>query len=90
MKTQHTKPKVTILFGIQSMVHHQISFLSHNSKQERLVRNQCFQVFFSTLIFQNFTHPQTVFRQDQTLLDQGCPNFDENFFGASVHEKIEI
>ena len=32
----------------------------------------------------------TVFRQGRTLLDQGCPNFDENFFGASVHEKIEI
>ena len=33
---------------------------------------------------------QTVFRQGQTLLDQGCPNFGEKFFGASVHEKIEI
>ena len=33
---------------------------------------------------------QTVFRQGRTLLDQGCPKFDENFFGASVHEKIEI
>ena len=33
---------------------------------------------------------ETVFRQGRTLLDQGCPNFDENFFGASVHEKIEI
>ena len=32
----------------------------------------------------------TVFRQDRTLLDQGCPKFDENFFGASVHGKIEI
>ena len=32
----------------------------------------------------------TVFRQGRTLLDQGCPNFEENFFGASVHEKIEI
>ena len=32
----------------------------------------------------------TVFRQGRTLLDQGCPNFDENFFGASIHEKIEI
>ena len=32
----------------------------------------------------------TVFRQGRTLLDQGCPNFDENFFGASVHKKIEI
>ena len=35
-------------------------------------------------------HHQTVFRQGRTLLDQGCPNFDKNFFGASVHEKIEI
>ena len=33
---------------------------------------------------------KTVFRQGRTLLDQGCPNFDEIFFGASVHEKIEI
>ena len=32
----------------------------------------------------------TVFRQGRTLLDQGCPNFDEIFFGASAHEKIEI
>ena len=32
----------------------------------------------------------TVFRQDRTLLDQGCQNFDQNFFGASVHEKNEI
>ena len=30
--------------------------------------------------------PLTVFRQGQTLLAQGCPNF----FGASLHEKIEI
>ena len=34
--------------------------------------------------------PKTVFRQGRTLFDQGCPNFDKNFWGASVHEKIEI
>ena len=33
--------------------------------------------------------PGTVFRRGRTLLDQGCPNFAENFFGASVHEKNE-
>ena len=33
---------------------------------------------------------ETVFRQGCTLLDQGCPNFDKHFSGASVHEKIEI
>ena len=32
----------------------------------------------------------TIFRLGRTLLDQECHNFDENFFGASVHEKIEI
>ena len=36
------------------------------------------------------TQHVTVFREGRTLLDQGCPNFDEIFFGASVHEKIEI
>ena len=30
----------------------------------------------------------TVFRQGRTLLDQGCPNFGENFFGALVPEKM--
>ena len=64
----------------------EIKVWSEKQKRVRVEANEIREIIESLGLMSDMT----VFRQGCTLLDQGCPNFDENFFGAPVHEKIEI
>ena len=74
--------------SIKQHKRHILEDISSHTTNMTSVTMYSVQVEFA--VDQRSVMPLTVFREGRTLLDQGCPNFDEIFFGASVHEKIEI